>query len=391
LLERLQRTHGVLGGAADRTRLHLVTTYPIDHTDTLAKIVSRQEGAIRFHQLAQGGRCSATGRVRTMWREHLRLKSDEELFELLQPLRLWPGAHDLARIQAELDCVLPTVGLRPTEGDGAVAPYDDLIWKLHAEGTHYFTEGTLRAECDRAGISTPVPEPAPRPHAVGVRSFKRAGVDMADSVDEYISLLDSFDGRFLLPDVSWAAVFDDLKGFFEEVVTRQRSFDVQLDTHASLAFASGFVLDPKRGLDLRLVQHSRAGIERWATSVDSSGTVPELTVESTELGKGHDVALALAITHDIVEDVKRYVTDSSLPCGRLIAVRPSSGAGQSAVRDAEHALAMADEIGRVLKGRSTEEHAAVLHVFAAAPNGLVFFLGQLGKGLGPLSLYEFDF
>jgi hypothetical protein len=33
----------------------------------------------------------------------------------------------------------------------------------------------------------------------------------------------------------------------------------------------------------------------------------------------------------------------------------------------------------------------VLHIFAAAPNALLFFLGQLSHGLGRIQLYEHDF
>ena len=31
------------------------------------------------------------------------------------------------------------------------------------------------------------------------------------------------------------------------------------------------------------------------------------------------------------------------------------------------------------------------HVFALAPNGFMFFLGQLARGFGKTSLYEYDF
>jgi SMODS-associated and fused to various effectors sensor domain len=36
-------------------------------------------------------------------------------------------------------------------------------------------------------------------------------------------------------------------------------------------------------------------------------------------------------------------------------------------------------------------HDAVVHIFAACPNSLLFFLGQHHQGISPCIIYEFDF
>jgi hypothetical protein len=41
--------------------------------------------------------------------------------------------------------------------------------------------------------------------------------------------------------------------------------------------------------------------------------------------------------------------------------------------------------------RTNDERQAPLHIFAAAPVGFAFLLGQLARGFGRHQLYEFDF
>ncbi|MCP5058328.1 MAG: SAVED domain-containing protein [bacterium] len=297
----------------------------------------------------------------------------------------------MRRVQDELDRLLPAVGLRATRGEGAVAPYDDLIWKLHQEGTYYFSADSLMRECEQAGLATEISPPSPAPHTVGVRSFKRPGVELANQSDDLLCLLDAFDGRFLLPDESWGSVHARMDEFFRRIVAAHRVFRLHLDAHASLAFVAGYLLDAKQGLDISLVQSSRGGVQVWSTATGGKAAGADLSIQEISAGEGDDVALALGITHDVTPDVEQFLTESSPGIGRIIAAQPREGTGQSAVRDSNHAIAIADELARRLKARSIRERAARLHIFAAAPNALMFMLGQLAKGGGHITLYEFDF
>jgi hypothetical protein len=48
-------------------------------------------------------------------------------------------------------------------------------------------------------------------------------------------------------------------------------------------------------------------------------------------------------------------------------------------------------VSSLLKQRSGTEREGLLHIFAAAPNGFMFVLGQLSQGFGKALLYEYDF
>ena len=392
-LERLKRARQKLGPAGTReSRFNLVSTYHIARDDLLKRLISTSAGGFRTWVLREGGSSSQMGRLRSRWREHLELGCDEDLIAILEPLCIWPASATYKQLQDELEQGLPLAGLRVPDSDAALSPYEDLIWKLHGEEQYYFDPDTLRRECERAGLveSPPVPSGHRRPF-VYVRSFARPSMDPSDAADEYLSLLGDFDGRFLAPHHAWPDVRGQLCRFFGDVMTRHRAFDLQIDAHASLAFAAGAQLHAKLGLELAIVQMSRAGQSYWSTASGDSPPHHDLAVDEYHVGRGNEVALVLAITRDAVADVLAYVELEQLSLARLLVLRPTAGSSQAAVRDGQHALAMADETERVIQARSSAERGALLHMFAAAPNGLVFFLGQLSQCFGRVTLYEYDF
>jgi len=142
---------------------------------------------------------------------------------------------------------------------------------------------------------------------------------------------------------------------------------------------------------MNILQFGRGRMEPWSTSAAGSGESADIAFEDIQLGAGDDVAVALAITHDLVDDVKQHITDACLPIGRMLAIRPKNGPGQGGVRNAAHALAIADEVTALIKKRSPDERKGCLHLFAASPNTLIFLLGQLSKSFGSVTLYEYDF
>jgi hypothetical protein len=102
---------------------------------------------------------------------------------------------------------------------------------------------------------------------------------------------------------------------------------------------------------------------------------------------GDDVAIAISVSADIVDDVRRYVETSALPIGKLINISPLDGPGQAAVADPSHAVglshALLDEIRR-----HTRESAGIVHLFLCAPNGIGVLLGHLWNRVPTTQLYE---
>lgn len=112
LLERLKRASQRLGASVSETRFWLVSTYPIARDDLLRKLISTTEGGFRVQKLLSGGPSSTVGKLRAKWREHLELETDEELCELLHPLRVCAGAPHYKALQSELEFRLRALGFR---------------------------------------------------------------------------------------------------------------------------------------------------------------------------------------------------------------------------------------------------------------------------------------
>ncbi len=56
-----------------------------------------------------------------------------------------------------------------------------------------------------------------------------------------------------------------------------------------------------------------------------------------------------------------------------------------------HAAALAEAVANQLRLVKGNDADTVAHVFAAAPNALVFYVGQQHQAIAPCVVYEYDF
>lgn len=240
--------------------------------------------------------------------------------------------------------------------------------------------------------------PERRPVLVGVRSFTRRAEDMENEMDVLLRLERHFEGRHIRATELWQeAVFPELASFFEDNLNGHDRYLLHLSTHTSIAFACGFLLDPKSGVDVVPVQRT-SGREEWRPDLDPSTAVNGLPEKlwdcyATQLHEeGRDLVVAVSATLDVFEDVEAYARRSIPTAGRILHFEVRPVATQHSVRDGTHALLLAEDLlAHMRKERTPEERSGTIHLFAAAPVGLVFFAGRLSRGLGPYALYEYNF
>ncbi|WMT76958.1 SAVED domain-containing protein [Bradyrhizobium sp. Ash2021] len=67
------------------------------------------------------------------------------------------------------------------------------------------------------------------------------------------------------------------------------------------------------------------------------------------------------------------------------------GPSQRSVLGGDHAAALAESVANHLRSLKGNEIDVVAHVFAAAPNALLFYLGQQHQAIAPCVVYEYDF
>lgn len=252
--------------------------------------------------------------------------------------------------------------------------------------------------------SVPVARTQPDPAApvrLGVRSFIGWGRDMEARNDHVLDLAKYFDpdspnSRFIKDKAWWQEkVFPDLRAFLLKSIDEHRPLLLDFAAHSSIAFAAGWLLEPKSGLDVRVRQRTvNDGEFEWSPT---DGREPEgclwQNLPDVELDAlAPDVAAALSVSQpDVSKDVEKYIRSSQgCPIGRIVdAAVPEPG--PRSVRGGAHSLRLAQALISSVRQRRPHERNGRLHFFCSAPNAFVFYLGQLASSLGRIVLYEFPF
>lgn len=235
---------------------------------------------------------------------------------------------------------------------------------------------------------------SPKRISIAVTSFPRCAVHLEDKT-MCLSLLDKFDGRNLKNGYDWNNdIYPKLREFLISNTNSKYAYQVILDAHASIAFAVGHILDSKSGINVFPIQKTAMnGTKLWDVKLSSKKSYSNWSISHEEFEKNQfDTALILNVTHPIYNDVIEYIKENNLSIGRIINCTPNEvSATNFSIENGNHAATLANSIYRAIAQRSTVERRATLHIFAAAPNAFMFFLGQISRGFGKCILYEYDF
>lgn len=228
---------------------------------------------------------------------------------------------------------------------------------------------------------------------VGVRSFTRGAEEMETETDRLLRLEGRFDGRRIRDPELWqSAVYPEIEHFLTGNMKERKPYHLHLSAHVSIAFACGYVLDPKSSVDVAPVQRTPS-LEFWRPEfgdVKSGEEILDFCPISLDR-PGEDVAVAISATHPVLDDVRAYVDRELTRVGRVLSFTVLPRPAHTAVKGGTHGWRLAEELAQEIRTKRTaEERRAVLHVFAAAPVGLMFFLGRLSRGFGRCILYEYD-
>lgn len=235
---------------------------------------------------------------------------------------------------------------------------------------------------------------SPKRISISIKSFNRGAVDIEDET-MCLSLLDKFNNRKLKDEYNWNNdIYEVMKKFLLTNTNNNDAYQIYLDTHVSLAFAAGRVLDSKSGINVIPIQKSATnGIELWDVKLSSKRNYSNWDISYEIFDENQaDSVLILNVTHNIYDDVVRYIKENNLPIRRIIICTPDKGEFTNfSIEDGNHAAILATSVYNAIVERSTEERRATLHIFASTPNAFMFFLGQSSRGFGKCVLYEYDF
>jgi hypothetical protein len=249
-------------------RLTLVTNWAWLATDPLKPLI-RDSGMLGDEFLAAGPG-SAVGRVRTAWREELSFLEDAEFDLFIQHLRLAPGALCQRESEEWLADRCQLAGLVPPNLVENHSAYDDLAGQLLAQGRREFTPRSLREivrQENLVHLSSP-----PFTSTCAVRSFRRfAHAPELDSA-VVVDLTDLFAGRDPISGDVWSTLVPErLEAALGPIGALPPPVQLALDTHLSIAWYMGTLLDPKAGISVVLRQK---GLGRLAPGLPVPDPLP---------------------------------------------------------------------------------------------------------------------
>jgi len=217
---------------------------------------------------------------------------------------------------------------------------------------------------------------------------------LENTSERLLALEEFFSGRFIVNPGWWnVRVLPRLEQFLAEAVAQGRPLVLSLAAHGTVAFAAGYYFHTKTATSITLVQVTSGDTLRWSEQVGScpSGALWESFAEQVLDPQEQDVAVAVAITQSTAAAARAYIAQSGTRIGQLVCATITGGPGQARVENGAHAYRLAWELQQWLMDHTGNRHQRRLHLFIAAPNGFLFFFGQLARSLGCLRLYEFDF
>ncbi len=241
------------------------------------------------------------------------------------------------------------------------------------------------------------------PLRAAIRSIGRGwGVEIEQQglADRWLKLEDHFrPDRFRVlknPDAWNTVLFPAVADFLEQVRSEGRPVELILPCCGSLAFAAGYSME-RCNVPVSVVQRARSKrFFLWPDRGPEDGKGcegPDWRVEERELGEQGGLAVALSVSTPIHKHLNSFIDHQRFPAvRRVVWFEPEGGAHPTAIFGAAHARRLVQDLMLwLLKNVTVEEEKAGLHIFFAAPNSLMFYLGQQAASLSRVQIWELPF
>lgn len=392
ILERLRDAKVKAGHPA---RFTFLTTYRIADGDPLAELIAGVDHTVLVERLFDGTKTdtSKMGKVRKLWREHLGVSNDE-LRAIVEGLRIEEGYPSLEQLRADINFRATAVGVLACSRADSDFRFDELARQLKIRSLNGLDKARLLQLCADEGLFSGKRAARSDFHPIAVRSFLGPAADVSGALpDDTLVLTDKFRQRYLQDGQEWQRdIRPEVEAFLRETIKRHPKIQLILDAHASIALLAGAVYDLKSGVAIELVQKGMRGPRVWTADDGTSKDAPRLTIQNETIKpEGEDVAVCISIARNTRDQALAYCGANLPSVGTLMHFAFPEGPGQRAVLGGEHAAALADQIANAVREACVANIDATVHIFAACPNSLLFYLGQQHQSIAPFLVYEFDF
>jgi hypothetical protein len=392
----LQRLRDALAKvpAGETAHFTFLTTYRVKDDDPLGKLISGNDRTLLLEKLFDGtGDRSRMGKVRRLWRDHLGVKTDDELKSVLRGFRIIEGHRTLDELRSEINIKAKIAGVLTVSASDSDFRYDELARQLKVRQLNALTRETLLQFCRDEGLLVERPSATDAFLPIAIRSFLGPAADVSGAAQENTLILTGdFRQRYLQEGRDWQRdIRPRIEEFLLASVRKSSQLRLILDAHASIAFLAGAVLDVKSAVEVHLVQKGRIGARVWRADDGTASHEARFDVTQQKLGPGSEIAIAISVAQPVEAQARKYISEQLPNVGRLITFSFPQGTGHQTVAGGGHAAALAEQIANIIRAQKQDDADAVVHVFAAVPNSLLFFLGQHHQSINPSIIYEFDF
>ncbi len=367
-------------------RLTLLTNRGFDHDHPiLGGLRDNYDSHIRVHNLRTAATTRATraaGVSRDAWAAHLNVDT-EELLAFLGAVR-WEQSGPEATWRENAKPRMQLAGLR--DDDEAVEVGIAIIRDLVMRGAGPQPTDELRRAVDQRDLLASSAQ-----LTLAINAIDRpAGPHIANVTIDWVDRFTSDDPwrRHHTTDPT------DWTGRFPADLTRART---SMETYrARRAFITGA---------LRLSTHFAVGneladVRRWVLTVDQRGQTwgtdaapqTEVTAAVTTrrpIGAGNDLAVGIALTNDVTDDVIAHVLDHALPVDTVLILGPDGPPGPTAVPSNGWLTAWTRSARETI--RQAARRADRVHLFMSAPGSAALLLGHAWNVVpAPTTVYDFD-
>jgi len=139
------------------------------------------------------------------------------------------------------------------------------------------------------------------------------------------------------------------------------------------------------------VQKGRVGARVWRVDDGTDTNSARFAVERHQIGSGREIGIAISVAQPVETQARQYIANELASLGELVTFSLPDGTGHQVVSGGGHAAALAEQVAQVVRQAKQGDPDAIVHVFAAVPNSLMFYLGQHHQSIAPCIIYEFDF
>ena len=382
-LQHFHRTWTSLNAAGRTFRLTLLTNRGFDHKHPiLGALRDNYDARIRVHDLGAASATSTVGICRDAWASHLGV-GPGELLNFLDTVR-WEQSGPEATWRENAKPRMRIAGLR--EDDEAVEVGIAIVRDLVMRGAGPQSTDELRRAVDQRDLLASTAQLTLAVNAIDRPVSPRIAHVTLDWVDRFASG-DPW-RRFRPTDpADWTTRFPAELARARTALEAYRARRVSITgaSRLSIHFAVGNELADVRRWVLNVDQRG----QMWATDATSTPGVIADVLMRQSLGAGTDLAVGIALTNDLTDDVIAHVYGHHLPVDTVLILGPGGVLGPTAIPSDNWLTAWTHDARETI--RQAARQADRVHLFISAPASAALMLGHTWNAIpAPTTLYDFD-